>query len=391
MTDTPDRSETLERIAQLRRRITELEQRANLDARSALDASNSGDREGMRAFQLVAEYATDLISIHADNGDYLFVSPNCRDFFGWQQDELLGRNAYELFHPDDFDRIAKDHADHETGKQGRVRYRIRHRDGQYRWVETRSKARRTDEGVQEIVALTSDIHDQVVAERFRREADDAKIKAATQSSVARLARATAHEINNPLQVGIGAAEMLPGDDELVAPVRRSLERIENVVAELNLLVERGDSSIQPIPLDEVLEHLCDLLAGEDDEVRLRVDSCRITTEVGRLHQLLYLVLSHHLQAPEDKSLPSTTIECQRIEDRTRLDVTGGREDIASRVQSDLLSALRDAEDLGGESLALIRRLAGELEGSADWEVTDEGLHTRIELSESSRESTCEGE
>ncbi len=376
MGDASDKVAILAKIAGLRREIARLEQEADLDRGREFEEPTLDDARVLRAVQLVAEYSTDLISIHASNGDYLYASPNCEEFFGWSQKELLGRNAYEFFHPDDVDRIARDHADHDAEVQGRVQYRIVHSDGRYRWVETRSRAHQTSDGGQQIVALTTDIHDQVMAERFRIEADEAKVEAAKQSSFARLARATAHEINNPLAVAMVAAEEIDADRDHTA-LRRALTRIKNVVDELHMLVERGASSVKPLRLDEVLDYLCGLLAGDGD-VRLETETCQITAEVGRLHQLLYLVLSTHL-ARQPQSDGSTRIECRVVDARIRLDVVGGREASDNRIQSDLLSALRGTDDLSGDTLELTQRLAAELDGTAHREETDQGLHTRIEL------------
>ena len=378
MSDTADKAEQLRELAVLRRRIAELEEEAGIDSRSGFDELSTDELQPLRAFQLVADYATDLISVHGPNGDYLFVSSNCRDFFGWERDELIGRNSYDLFHPDDVEDITRNHADHDTGRAGRIRYRLRHKDGDYRWVETRSRARLTDDGVQEIVALTSDIHDQVIAERYRAEADEARVEAAKQTTVARLARVTAHEINNPLTVAIVAAETLAEENGDYSSLHQALLRIKSVVDEFNLLVERGGSNVRTMPLDEILAYLCDLLA-DDNAYDLETDVCRITAEVGRLHQLLYLALSNHLRSPDRQETRQTDITCRCTDDKVRVEIVGGRSDADTRIRSDILSVLRGVEDLGGSSLALTERLADELGGSASWEVTDRGLETTLVL------------
>ncbi len=381
MTDADHKAKTLQKLATMRRRIAELEREAGIDPQAKLGDTEDPDHQSLRAFELVADYATDMISIHADNGDFLFVSANCEEFFGWTQAQLLGRNSYEFFHPTDVKRIASDHADHDVGHEGRVRYRMRKRDGSYLWVETRSRARLTDEGVKEIVALTTNIEPNMQAEYLRNRATEAHLEAARQASFARLAQAMAHEINNPLTIAMVAADTLT--DHAQGPsLRKALKRIKGVVDELNLLVEQGGSRIQPLFLRDVLQRLVKLQADAPEDVRVKSTSCRVRTEVGRLHQLLYIVLSIHFRGHERAHHHPVTIRCSPS-DTPGFDVCiaiqGGPESADLRVRSDFLFALRGDADHGGSSLELIERLATELQGQATIESTDEGLLTTIDL------------
>ena len=142
-----DREKALAELARLRARVSELE--ASLGARRPLPAAPDGLDQA--AYPFIVEYGSDLISIHSDNGDYLFASSNAERLTGWTAEELVGRNAYDLFHPDDLDAVSADHAAHRQGRDRRVRYRLRRKDGSYRWFETRSRARITRDGVEQSV------------------------------------------------------------------------------------------------------------------------------------------------------------------------------------------------------------------------------------------------
>ena len=99
-------------------------------------ASQSAERA---AQALVGEVATDFLSVHAADGTYLWASAACARLFGWDPESLLGRSAYDFFHPDDRARIAANHSQHVEGSSSDVvEYRFRTADGSYRWVETQS-------------------------------------------------------------------------------------------------------------------------------------------------------------------------------------------------------------------------------------------------------------
>ncbi|MFZ5570306.1 MAG: PAS domain-containing sensor histidine kinase [Thermodesulfobacteriota bacterium] len=117
-------------------------------------------QESERQFRLLAENATDMISKHTETGDYLFVSPSCRGILGYAPEELIGRNAYEFFHPEDLAAIGKSHqAVLENASGCTVAYRIRQKDGHYCWVETTSRtiANGRQGATREIMAITRDI------------------------------------------------------------------------------------------------------------------------------------------------------------------------------------------------------------------------------------------
>lgn len=131
-------------------------------------------RESEQLFRLMAENATDMLSKHSEEGDYLFVSPSCQKLLGYRPDELIGRSAYAFFHPEDLDEIRKSHrtildqtSDHT------VSYRIRRKDGQYLWVETNSKMVRGQDRKNsgEIIAITRDISERKQAEMALRRSE----------------------------------------------------------------------------------------------------------------------------------------------------------------------------------------------------------------------------
>lgn len=78
-------------------------------------------------YRLISENAADLISLHAPDGTYEYVSPSVKQILGYEPKELIGKDPYELFHPEDLERIQQE--SHEKAVEGdRVRsiqYRMR--------------------------------------------------------------------------------------------------------------------------------------------------------------------------------------------------------------------------------------------------------------------------
>ena len=122
--------------AQLREEITALQQRnAELETLAAVH------QEAEARFRLLAENSTDFISRHNPEGVYLYASPACRRLLGYEPEELIGHQAYEFIHSDDFLAVTASHSTILARQTAyTVSYRIRRKDGAYTWFETTSHA-----------------------------------------------------------------------------------------------------------------------------------------------------------------------------------------------------------------------------------------------------------
>ena len=140
----------------LEQELAELHKQLGLHGGQTPPPSQSLD---IATMQLIVDYASDCISVHEPDGHYLFVSQGFVTYFGWQPQDLVGHSAYEFFHPNDVARIAADHANYGWDNRSihSVTYRLRCTDGNYRWVETRSEAYVTEQGIQRIIGFTRDL------------------------------------------------------------------------------------------------------------------------------------------------------------------------------------------------------------------------------------------
>ncbi len=75
------------------------------------------------------------------HGVVRFATPSHRAATGWEVEELVGRPAWELIHPDDVERVRRDLGRRaiESGG-GAARFRFRRKDGDWLWVEAVARA-----------------------------------------------------------------------------------------------------------------------------------------------------------------------------------------------------------------------------------------------------------
>lgn len=130
--------------------------------------AEQAQRESEALHRMLAEHSGDMFTLHAPDGRYLYVSPVSRRLLGRSPEEMLGMNPYELFHPDEEAMIRLEHVrllrerDH-----GELRYRIRHADGRYVWLESNTRAiTDPDTGeVTQLITVSRDVTARHEAER----------------------------------------------------------------------------------------------------------------------------------------------------------------------------------------------------------------------------------
>jgi diguanylate cyclase (GGDEF)-like protein/PAS domain S-box-containing protein len=138
----------------------------------ALDITDS-----LRAVQQTREQEALLQALEAQSADvamiadYLtaeltYVSPAVTRLFGWRPEELLGKPAASVFHPDDLDRVRQslECLVTEPGAHRTVEYRFKCADGTYRRVENTVTNLAEVPAVRGLVGNIRDITERVAAE-----------------------------------------------------------------------------------------------------------------------------------------------------------------------------------------------------------------------------------
>jgi PAS domain S-box-containing protein len=97
--------------------------------------------ESNERYRLLAENSLDLIALFSLEEKYMYISPSVEHILGFTPQELLGRTGYELLHPDEHltSRIEIQNALLDGATEIISTNRFLHKDGTYRWLESKSK------------------------------------------------------------------------------------------------------------------------------------------------------------------------------------------------------------------------------------------------------------
>lgn len=109
----------------------------------------------------------EMITVHAPDGTYVWVSSGAERLLGFTPEELLGRDPYDLIHPQDIPVIEQAHRsllDHPDSTV-RVVFRMQREDGEEVWLETFARSIAEEEGgaARRLVAYSREVTDQVQA------------------------------------------------------------------------------------------------------------------------------------------------------------------------------------------------------------------------------------
>lgn len=197
-------------------------------------------RASEQRYRLVADNASDLVCLHGLDGRYQWVSPSSTALTGWTPEQLVGRDPYEFFHPDDVERVRREsHAILlDSGRPTTISYRLRRADGSHVWLETVNRLVCGDDGRPVAIQTASrDISQRKSDEERLAEVQRAAAMAERMASIGTLAGGVAHEFNNLNAVVMGNVEMALRRSDLPPEARRRLDQIRDAVDREKGIVE----------------------------------------------------------------------------------------------------------------------------------------------------------
>jgi diguanylate cyclase (GGDEF)-like protein/PAS domain S-box-containing protein len=86
-------------------------------------------------YRTLANNSSDLVGVHDLEGTFTYVSPSCTTLIGFTQEELVGKDPYQLSNTEDWKGIQAAMAAARTGRHTRTNLRIRNSSGVYTWFE----------------------------------------------------------------------------------------------------------------------------------------------------------------------------------------------------------------------------------------------------------------
>ena len=285
-------------------------------------------------FSLVLEASNSGIWDYDILNKIAYYSPRWKAILGYSENEAENTSDEweNRLHPDEKERIIKKFDDYITNPQGQLvlEYRLRHKDGSYRWVSDRSIALVNQEGKSyRILGSISDITVEKNAETALQEAhDNLEIKVAERTS--ELAEANlrlqeldrlksmflasmSHELRTPLNsiIGFTGLLLMGMAGELNEEQKKQLELVKNSARHLLDLIndildiskiEAGKIDLDIVEVDlrklveEIVAEASPLVKGKDLQLINDIkDDLRISSDERRVKQVLMNLMSNSIK------------------------------------------------------------------------------------------------
>jgi hypothetical protein len=175
-------------------------------------------RDSEERYRLLSEHAPDMIVELDASGSIVYANHAARER-GFAPGSTRDGGFAEWNHPDDVEKCRRAFEDAMSlGRVMRLVHRMRHKDGNYRWVSSSGAPYRTSKGEMHLVGQTRDITEEVELQEQLRQAQK-------MEAIGRLAGGVAHDFNNLLTVIGGYAGLLDTSAAVDVSVRDASREI----------------------------------------------------------------------------------------------------------------------------------------------------------------------
>ena len=137
-------------------------------------------------FKSIVNKTSDLIVLSELDGTLSYVSPSSKKMLGYDPEEIIGINGFDLIHPDDVpdvrERLNQTSKNNNLTKGHRIEYRLKKKDGNYIYIEVRISLVFENDKVKALILILHDITDRKLIEKERLEYEqmlEAKVKERT--------------------------------------------------------------------------------------------------------------------------------------------------------------------------------------------------------------------
>lgn len=238
-------------------------------------------RESEEKYRLLAENSADMVTVTDTAGRFVFASPSCHALLGYTPEELVGRSAATLIHPDDLESYrARRAAVVGGGTKIVTQLRLVRKDGTPVWIEASAAPLRRNGQIAGAVAVTRDV-------TLRKQAEDqvARLTAELEARVRQRTRdledangaleafaySVSHDLRAPLRSIDGFSRAVLEDHAAALPAegREALDRVRANAQRMGALIDdmltlsrigRGDLHRAPVDASALARRIADDLA-----------------------------------------------------------------------------------------------------------------------------------
>jgi len=280
---------------QYQRRIDQLQRERGLEQERAQERERAEAELQRREehFRSLIEHASDSITVINPEGIITYQSNSGERILGYPAAAIIGRNLFDLVHPEDLpkSRAILTQAATQLGEPVTAIARLRHLNGTWRTIETVGTCIQTAAGEKQGILNARDITDNLQLEEQLRQAQK-------MEAVGQLAGGVAHDFNNILSSLLMQTELVGMSGPLPEEAQEGLQQIAadtrraaDLTRQLLLFSRRQVMQLRRLDLNEVVMNMARMLQRiirEDVRLQLHLHPGPLMTQAdtGMLEQVL---------------------------------------------------------------------------------------------------------
>jgi len=370
-------------------------------------------REREEHFRDLIETSYDLVQVLDTEGRIVYTGPSVRRILGYTPEEIVDGTVPDFIHPDDMESaaalIARVFA--APGVPQSLEYRVRHKEGGWRWMEAFARTLAPDSAEKGLVANARDITERKQNEEALRQAKADAEAAREEAERANRAKSEflsrmSHELRTPMNSILGFGQVLArgelspmhrkGVGHILTAGRHLLNLINEVLDLSRIEAGRLQMSLEPVRVASLVQEGLDLVRPLAAPRNLLLESPEsdagdlwVRADRQRLSQVLLNLLSNAVKYNREGG--TVRVSCERGVDAhgsdrvwLRVEDTGPGIPDERRAELFVPFARLGAEESGvegtGLGLALSQRLVEAMEGRLELEDSSPaGTVFRMEL------------
>ncbi len=282
-------------------------------------------RESEARFRILADDAPVMIWLGEPDGRRNWFSRGWLDFTGRELDQETELGWRDGVHPEDLERLLRTYRESsESRSRYEIEFRLRRRDGEYRWILGKGFPRNLPDGrFGGFIGACLDVTELRMARVAAESANRSKSEFLANMS---------HEIRTPMNGILGMTELVmetpltPRQREYLGLVKSSADALLVVINDILDFskIEAGKLTLDPVPfeihdsLDETMRTLAQRAHAKDLEL-----ACRIAPDVpdalvgdpGRLRQVVVNLVGNAIKFTERGEVV-VSVETRALDDRS---------------------------------------------------------------------------
>jgi PAS domain S-box-containing protein len=263
-----------------------------LELLQANEAAERALRESEARFRALIENSLDITSIVDASKIVRYISPSVERILGYTPGELVGKQSLAFVHEEDVGTVGRifDATSTESGVIQTDEFRVRHRDGSWRLMESVGLNLLDDPAVRGVVVTSRDVTE-------RRALESRLVQAERLEAIGQLAGGVAHDFNNVLLVIRGYSSVLRStleDPQQIADVdeiARAADRAADLTRQLLAFGRRQALQPRLVGIVDIVRDLESLLRRSLREdilfdLELAEDTPRVIADPAQIEQVL---------------------------------------------------------------------------------------------------------